>query len=1018
MGGSGGGSNGGDVSLYSFDLSTATTGVNAPGLVVQSIGSGGGYYSASNLATTGGINASFSLGSTTGAGAGGSVAAVLGAGSVATPISTEGANAPGVVVQSIGGGGGIALLSATATSASGAVSGQLGQTGGNGGSDAVTLSGRTIIRTSGQQSPGVVAQSITNGGGMAAVASTVGNLFGGTVHLGSTGGDDNATGPVAINLLGGSITTTGAQSPGLVAQDIAGGGGLSLVRSTGVTLGGRTASSPYTSNTQASVTVTNGATINTSGAGSIGIVAQSIAGGGGLAYAATGSSVLGGAPSGTNGQAVLVNSSAPITTTGINAFGILAQSVGGGGGAVITNGAASDATFGNGVGNAGAVTVNVNAAIQTSGAGAHGVVAQSVAGGGGLVTNGTTTVMRGGTRGSSGLVKVNLRANVSATGAGAVAVKTMSSTDPIVDIASGVSVVGGVGGAALEFEGPTNELHNSGEVSTVDGAAGMAVRTLGGDTLVKNAGTMRGNFALAQGGVNLLHNLESGTILAGASIDLAGGLLQNDGLLKSAGEMHSTTVIAGSLTQSRTGSMELRVDHARATVDAFEVSGTATMEGTLKPTLVNSGLIAPGTARLGPFLRAANGADVSRLAVGRTAIMSFAFSQQGGTVDLTSTADFSPQGLGTDGQRIGAMIGGAQSRGLPNFQALTARLVEVPTVDRLAQAYWNISGAAASTVTLVGTQMTTAFTRTLLQRSGEVASSRSAIVADPVTGEWTDRRNNSWAQVYGDNRKTTLDSGSTGAELSARSQGLAVGHDRRVTPDTTVGFAFGTAVANFDLTRAFSGRDNALQLGAYATREFGPAYASAAASYSTHRLKTTRALELIEASYGANFDARSLATRAEAGYRLQAPSLDLTPYAALQLQNMTSPAYDEQANGRSAPHLALNYDRRSTSTVRTELGASLGQYFALDGGKAVTVRASAAWAHDRSVGSNVDASFQTLQGGSFRVAGILQTADLALVSLRAELKLATGLTFGFDTFGEFGHRTRTLTGQLSMRYQW
>ena len=103
----------------------------------------------------------------------------------------------------------------------------------------------------------------------------------------------------------------------------------------------------------------------------------------------------------------------------------------------------------------------------------------------------------------------------------------------------------------------------------------------------------------------------------------------------------------------------------------------------------------PGDAR-GPLLRAAGGADVSRLAVGRTAIMSYALSQQGGTVGLSSTADFSPQGLGADGQRIGALIGGAQSRGLPNFQALTARLVEVPSARALSSSARPVSSGEST----------------------------------------------------------------------------------------------------------------------------------------------------------------------------------------------------------------------------------------------------------------------------------------------------------------------------------
>ena len=97
-----------------------------------------------------------------------------------------------------------------------------------------------------------------------------------------------------------------------------------------------------------------------------------------------------------NGGSASVSNLAPIVTTGTGAPGIVAQSVGGGGGISFigsNNVPTVTATAGNGIG--GVVNVYVNAPITTSGAHADGVIAQSVGGGGGLLLgdNGVTAAL-------------------------------------------------------------------------------------------------------------------------------------------------------------------------------------------------------------------------------------------------------------------------------------------------------------------------------------------------------------------------------------------------------------------------------------------------------------------------------------------------------------------------------------------------------------------------------------------------------------------------------------------------
>ncbi|OZI74495.1 autotransporter outer membrane beta-barrel domain-containing protein [Bordetella genomosp. 12] len=1029
LGGIGAGAGAGGMVTVNATGALLTYADNSAGIFAQSVGGGGGSGGAVNTAASAGNTSSTednsasngSAGSSASAASGVAVSAGLGgtgggggAGgavtvSVASSISTFGTQSTALFAQSVGGGGGVSAFASAGSGVGVLNSASLGGSGGTGGNGgAVSVSSDQDIATFGMQSIGLLAQSL--GGGTTVAATAGSNPFSGGVNLGGRAGVAGTGGTVTV-ALSGSVATTAALSPAVVAQSVGGGGGVSLTQASNVDLGA--VSSGHSLGVAASdVTVTSSAAVSTTGAGSLGIVAQSIGGGGGLAYA-TGSATLGGGPSGANAGAVTVTSNGAITTRGINAYGILAQSVGGGGGAVISTGGAVTAHLESGSGNAAAVTVNVNAPITTTGAGAHGVVAQSVRGGGGLVLNGTTTQFLGGTSGSSGLVHVVVadKVTISATGAGASAIKTMSSTDPIVDVGRGSTLIGGSGGSAVDFEGPTNQLNNRGNLANIDGAEGLAVRTLSGDTTVSNAGTLQGNVQLAQGASNLLHNLAGGVIVAGSAIDLGGGLLRNEGVLKS-GAAQGVTRISGDLRQESSGILELRVDHAGATVDTFEVSGAAQLAGKLQASFLNAGQIKPGTTDLGDFLRASGPVDVSGLTLGNTAIMTFGLRQEGSTLKLSSSADFSPQGLNSDGARLGALIGLAQSRGLTHFERPVEKLVEVPTVERLNQAYWNVSGAAASSAALAGMRLDTAFSRALLQRQNALrGATESAGQGEPDNGVW--------AQIYGDTSSMGLDRKQSEASLDTRGFGLAIGMDRRVAAHTTVGVAVGVGVSRFDAGDTYRGHDNLLQLGAFARQEFGPAYASAAVSYNQHRMTGKRTLQLLNAAYDSDFDAHGVTARLESGWRLNLPDgYGFTPYAAVQAQRFTTPGYDESAKYEAPGQLALNYERRSVTQLRTELGTSLDRVYALPGGRSLALRTSAAWAHAHTRNPRVETSLRNLPDDSLAASGIAPVADTALLSAFTELRLASGLAVGLQVQGEFGHRYQSGSTRATLRYQW
>ena len=356
-------------------------------------------------------------------------------------LATIGDASDGIFAQSIGGGGGVGGYSAflalqvggAASNGSSNLAVNVGGRGGNGSSgEAVDVTNRGIISTTGERSFGIRAQSIGGGGGDGGMAigfraQGSGDNMSAEFRVGGSGASAGAGRNVDV-LNEGVIVTTGRESAGISANSIGGGGGNGglVVDAVGGAAGAGNTTGRFivniggsggTGGTSGDVTVTNrttavadSGTIVTTGADAYGILAQSLSGGGG-----NGSSVIAltamssGSDSGTFGLniggsggaanqagAVTVNNGGLIDTSGAGAHGILAQSIGGGGGngglslagslligAVTNTPLISVGGAGGDGGNAGTVTVNNTGDIVTRGALAHGIVAQSIGGGGG-----------------------------------------------------------------------------------------------------------------------------------------------------------------------------------------------------------------------------------------------------------------------------------------------------------------------------------------------------------------------------------------------------------------------------------------------------------------------------------------------------------------------------------------------------------------------------------------------------------------------------------------------------------
>ncbi|MEF7614516.1 hypothetical protein V4F39_11405 [Aquincola sp. MAHUQ-54] len=395
------------------------------GIYAQSVGGGGGDGGAAQASNNPqgfknadgkSFSAAFGIGGKGGSAGEGGLVTVINNGS----IETDGAFSAGVFAQSVGGGGGKGGATASSWQQIEAVNFQLGGDGGSngdGGNVTVQFTDRThaAIVTRGNASAGILAHSIGGGGGVGMLGATVPNTGGGQ------GQSDVPLLPVDF-------------TPAVITLHIGGDDGEANCGATGRKAAGCG---------NGSLVEVDAADVSTAGTNSHGIVAQSIGGGGGaiLGAPASGNAFFGGNAMVGNGGEVRVSvgingpndHSNDLMTTGGGAYGIIAQSIGGGGllagdlstaaasatGPKFTANTASDGTGGD-------VSVNVyqSAWVRTTGANAHAIFAQSVGGGGGLVASSDTGLLMGtaGGSGNSGNVVVNNYSYVQATGAGSSAI--------------------------------------------------------------------------------------------------------------------------------------------------------------------------------------------------------------------------------------------------------------------------------------------------------------------------------------------------------------------------------------------------------------------------------------------------------------------------------------------------------------------------------------------------------------------------------------------------------------------
>ena len=996
-----------------------SNGPASPGILAQSIGGGGGEGGAANPSAGETISAPSAVDLVLGVGGSGGSSGNGGTVTVASTgtIQTSGDLSYGIHAQSVGGGGG----DGGATVAQNAVLGDLtisiggaGGSSGNGGVVSVNLGGastQTSIATSGRDASAVLAQSIGGGGGLDYLMGTNFVGEGGTGRSGTglsngsmipdtsivslkidgPGGASGFGGPVTVGMMNNTtVTTSGTDAYGIMAQSVGGGGGLVIGAKTSANTLANLYGGPASGAADGGriiVQMGYATFINTSGAGGVGILAQSVGGGGGLIGGMSEVSLGQGTvnnptPKSGQGGNILVSlmPGSNITTTGADAHGIFAQSVGGGGGVLaLPNGqgftysspnpytACSACT--------GSVTVNVAGTINVSGAGAYGVYAESRGNG---VNNTAVTVNSGG----------NIIAN---PGAAAAVFVAGAGTNTITNNAGGTIQGNGPGGVAIAGSQPATIINN---------------------------GIITGGINLPDG-TSTLNNGAGGMLIPGGTVVLgAGGSLQNSGVVSLIGAgANGTTALTGNFAQTAGGVLAVNLAAGSGQAGELLVDGAATLGGTVVVKSTGTAGLAPHVTRA-DIVSASGGVTTSglTLATPGTPVVSLSLSQPNAnnieldqTVDYTATRAFSALRLASaDRNAVGADINAIESQGPSSFDVVAAGLASIPSAPMLASTYDALSGETVVDAKQVAFAAHQAFSTSVLSRLG-IGGVPVGGVSDPSAQMQADdgKLRVSLASFGGnDMLKGTEGAGSLNAQTAGAM--LALEHD--FAPGLTAGVAVGGGSANFGVSGLLSdGSQSSVQAGLFGVASSGPFYAKGVLSYGNYQTDETRnglgAAIGLDTSARASFNSNVVGGRVELGWQHAQGRITMVPFAALEVDHLWQAGFSEAAGASPSQlgpdGLALRYAGSNQTAVVSTLGARVGTGIPLPGGHVLDASLELGWEHDFMPTATLDAAFLAAPGASFAVDGVGRSRDAAVTAMTGSL----GLT-----------RTITLTGSLSARF--
>jgi outer membrane autotransporter protein len=281
-------------------------------------------------------------------------------------------------------------------------------------------------------------------------------------------------------------------------------------------------------------------------------------------------------------------------------------------------------------------------------------------------------------------------------------------------------------------------------------------------------------------------------------------------------------------------------------------------------------------------------------------------------------------------------------------------------------------------------------------------------------------RSRAWASGFG--QYATLDGDSTAgtATLKSHSSGVATGVDYEVNRDVLAGIAGGFSNSNFSVAdRATTGTVDGGHFGVYGLARSGAFYVAGVAEYAHYDNTTNRLVAgvgPVEQEKG-KFSSDEWLARLEAGYKREWSGVNVTPFAGLQVTQLSNGAFSEASVG-GAGVLGLHVNAQTIDSDKSFAGVQLDTKTVVGEGWVLTPYARFSWEHEFSTDRRNTAFLLALPSQSFTVAGASAAEDALRFNTGFKLDINANVAVFAAFDGEFSDRGNSYSGTGGVKFRW
>lgn len=634
------------------------------------------------------------------------------------------------------------------------------------------------------------------------------------------------------------------------------------------------------------------------------------------------------------------------------------------------------------VGGYGAFTSDVTVTMDASKGGLHAfdIWSNDISGVGGLIKEGTGTLLLAGDNTYAGGTTVN---------GGTLALTGTLKGD--LTIAQGASFLS-AGGYYVDTDAT---LANAGTFTTI------AANPYFSSSWLLNLGSLS-NDGMIEGEVRN-YGVLSGT----GTID---GALTNAGVL-SPGHSIGTVTVTGPVAFTDT-SVYVAETGAGGTSDLLAASGLVTLDGKLVVLSENGTL-----AKLGDYTVISSATGFAGAFDEVTALGAFLDADvavEGSTLVVSVTPD--RQALATAGgtantNAVGRALGAMAYDNPVLAAAVTLDAASAPAA--FASLTGEIHASAASVLQSQSVFLRQAITGRLASaESGVAAAAALGYVAAPPAPGTGPAAPVAWGRAYGGWGQLT---GGSALDVTSTVGGFFAGADAQIAPDWRVGVAGGLSHTGFSGEGpSATGESDNYDFAAYAGGRFGAVDLKLAASYTWHDISTRRVAtlpgpaQLLEADQSGG----TAQLFGELAYGASLMGLDVSPFAGLAYVRVDLDGYAETGGAAALSSAGL-----AQENVLSSLGVRAARAFAI-GTSRLDLRAGFAWQHAFGTLDPVLTQSFITGGAPFAVSGAPIARDVALVDAGLEWLARPGVTLGAFYAGQLAAdaMNNSVQGRLSFAF--